>query len=100
MKNYVKAVPIIKDCAARNLIWLGWFHSHPFRGDSIYMSQIDIGYHFIQQGLNPFWTALVLNPHQIHNSTTTHGIRAFRLQLTADLKVIKTVVHLSLNLIK
>ena len=63
------------------------------------MSQIDIGYHFIQQGLNPFWTALVLNPHQIHDSTTTRN-RAFRLQLTADLKVIKTVVHLSLNLIK
>ena len=29
-EDYVKAVPIIKDCAARNLIWLGWFHSHPF----------------------------------------------------------------------
>lgn len=79
-EDYVKAVPLIKDCATRGLEWLGWFHSHPFRlGDHLYMSTIDIGYHYIQQQLNPFWTALVLNPHQINSWMTVRGMRAFRL---------------------
>jgi proteasome lid subunit RPN8/RPN11 len=86
-EDYIKAVPIIKECGTRNLEWLGWFHSHPFQGgDHLYMSNVDVGYHYIQQQLNPFWTALVLNPHQINDHKTCKGMRAFRLQEKYDKK--------------
>lgn len=104
-EDYIKAVPIIKECSSRNLEWLGWFHSHPFpRGDHLYMSNIDVGYHFIQQQLNAFWTAIVMNPHQINDSKTILGMRAFRLQEKYDKKkqtrdVKKKPVVLSLSIV-
>jgi proteasome lid subunit RPN8/RPN11 len=97
-EDYVKAVPLIKDCVTRGLEWLGWFHSHPFRiGDHLYMSNIDIGYQYIQQQLNPFWTALVLNPHQINSWRTVRGMRAFRMKEKrkkgSNLRIVTKQVH-------
>lgn len=86
-QDYEKAAPIIKDCERRGLGWLGWFHSHPFRGDSIYMSSTDVQYQFFQQQLNPLWTAIVLNPNQVRDPNTTKGARAYQLWIpsTSDI---------------
>ena len=96
--DYEKILPIIKDCATRNLEWLGWFHSHPFkRGDHIYMSNTDISYQYPAQIQNPYWTAIVCNPHQIKDSSTTRGMRAFRLFFNPDdLKLTKKVIEVPL----
>ena len=96
--DYEKILPIIKDCATRNLEWLGWFHSHPFkRGDHIYMSNVDVSYQYPAQIQNPFWTAIVCNPHQIKDRSTTRGMRAFRLYYnTDDLKLTKKVIEIPL----
>lgn len=99
-EDYVKAVPLIKDCTKRNLDWLGWFHSHPFSGDAIHMSSIDINHQQIQQQLNPFWTALILNPHQISDPTTTKGVRAFRLQQKTGKKPSREICRLNLSMIQ
>jgi len=70
--DYEKVLPIIKDCSTRNLEWLGWFHSHPFkRGDHLYMSQTDVSYQYPAQIQNPNWTAIVCNPHQIKDPSTS-----------------------------
>jgi proteasome lid subunit RPN8/RPN11 len=79
-EDYVRVVPLVKECESRKLIWLGWFHSHPFkRGDHLYLSNKDIAHQYIQQSLNPFWTAIVLNPHQKEDPNTILGARGFRL---------------------
>ena len=86
-QDYEKAWPLIQDCAKRNMIWLGWFHSHPFRGgDHLYMSQLDKEHHFPAQNLNPHWTALIINPYQIHDTSTTKGIRAFQFAIDNQTK--------------
>ena len=43
------------------------------------MSDTDISYHRPAQMQNALWTALVLNPHQKKDKTTTEGMRAFQL---------------------
>ena len=98
--DYVKVVPIIKACATKGLEWLGWFHSHPFRkGDQIYMSSTDIAHQRIQQALNPAWTAIVLNPHQIDDPKTAKGARAFQLKRNEKKeKITKKVLGLELIL--
>ena len=98
--DYEKVLPIIKDCSTRNLEWLGWFHSHPFkRGDHLYMSQTDISYQFPAQIQNPYWTAIVCNPHQIKDSSTFRGMRAFRLFYNSDdLKLTKKVIEVPLKI--
>ena len=79
--DYVKAVPLIKENAKNGLDWIGWFHSHPFqKGDHIYMSRTDIIHHYHAQLQNPSWTAIILNPYQIQDSTTLNGARAFQLK--------------------
>lgn len=79
-QDYEDVVPLIKECLARKFEWLGWFHSHPFKGgDHIYMSKTDISYQYPAQSQNPFWTAIVINPYQINDPTTVRGMRAFRL---------------------
>ena len=96
--DYEKILPIIKDCSTRNFEWLGWFHSHPFkRGDHIYMSNTDISYQYPAQIQNPYWTAIVCNPHQIDDSSTTRGMRAFRLYFNSDdLKLTQKVIEIPL----
>lgn len=96
--DYEKVLPIIKDCSTRNLEWLGWFHSHPFkRGDHIYMSQTDVSYQYPAQIQNPYWTAIVCNPHQIKDRSTTRGMKAFRLSFNSDdLKLTKKVIEILL----
>ena len=80
-EDYVKVVPLIKSAAERNLDWMGWFHSHPFKGgDRIYMSRTDVTYHHPAQTQNPHWTAIVINPHQIYDPTTVQGMRAYCLE--------------------
>ncbi|UYP45217.1 hypothetical protein NEF87_001502 [Candidatus Lokiarchaeum ossiferum] len=80
-EDYVKVVPLIKNAESRDLDWLGWFHSHPFKGgDHIYMSHTDVTYHYPAQTQNPNWTAIVINPHQIQDPTTVRGMRAYRLE--------------------
>ena len=79
--DYERLYPIIKQCESDGLTWLGWFHSHPFEGrDHIYMSQKDVNYQRPAQQQNPFWTAIVINPHQIRDPNTTQGMRAYRLK--------------------
>ena len=96
--DYEKVLPIIKDCSTRNLEWLGWFHSHPFkRGDHLYMSQTDVSYQYPAQIQNPNWTAIVCNPHQIKDPSTSRGMRAFRLLYNSDdLELTKKVIEISL----
>ncbi|MHA1520211.1 MAG: hypothetical protein ACTSRK_08515 [Promethearchaeota archaeon] len=78
-EDYERVYPLIKSHEAEGLIWLGWFHSHPFKGgDHIYMSKTDIKYHSNAQNGNPNWTAIVINPHQCQDPNTFHGMRAFR----------------------
>lgn len=98
--DYEKVLPIIKDCSTRNLEWLGWFHSHPFkRGDHLYMSQTDVSYQYPAQIQNPYWTAIVCNPHQIKDPSTFRGMRAFRLFYNAaDLKLTKKVIEVLLKI--
>ncbi len=80
-EDYVKVVPLIREAADRNLDWFGWFHSHPFKGgDHIYMSHTDVSYHLPAQTQNPFWTAIVINPHQRDDVSTVRGMRAYRLE--------------------
>ena len=99
-EDYEKAVPIIKECQKMHLEWLGWFHSHPFYpGDHLYMSNVDVANHRPAQTMNPFWTAIVINPHQQNDPRTTLGARAFRLkQKDSTQKVKRKVVNLSLLL--
>ena len=98
--DYEKVLPIIKDCSTRNLEWLGWFHSHPFkRGDHLYMSHTDISYQYPAQIQNPYWTAIVCNPHQIKDPSTFRGMRAFRLFYDSDdLKLTKKVIEVPLKI--
>ncbi|MHA1855083.1 MAG: Mov34/MPN/PAD-1 family protein [Promethearchaeota archaeon] len=93
--DYEKVLPIIKDCSSRDLEWLGWFHSHPFKhGDHLYMSNTDIFYQYPAQIQNPFWTAIICNPHQINDSSTSRGMRAFRLYYDLDVsKLTKKVIE-------
>ena len=80
-EDYVRLIPIIKQCESDGLKWLGWFHSHPFKGgDHIYMSTKDVNHQRPAQQQNPFWTAIVLNPHQIQDPKTSQGMRAYRLK--------------------
>jgi proteasome lid subunit RPN8/RPN11 len=79
--DYERLYPIIKQCELDGLKWLGWFHSHPFKGgDHIYMSHKDVNYQRPAQQQNPFWTAIVINPHQTRDPNTTQGMRAYRLK--------------------
>lgn len=78
-EDYERVYKLIKKYDPLGLKWLGWFHSHPFKGgDHIYMSNTDVKYHSNAQNGNPFWTAIVINPHQITDPSTFHGIRAYR----------------------
>ena len=80
-EDYERLYPILKQCESEGLKWLGWFHSHPFKGgDHIYMSQKDVNYQRPAQQQNPFWTAIVINPHQIRDPNTSQGMRAYRLK--------------------
>jgi proteasome lid subunit RPN8/RPN11 len=97
-EDYERIVPIIKECSIRSLEWLGWFHSHPFSGDAIYMSNVDIAHQYIQEQMNSFWTAIVLNPYQINDPKTTNGARAFRLKRKNNKKIQKKVQQLELIL--
>ena len=94
--DYEKILPNIIDCSVLILEWLGWFHSHPFkRGDHIYMSNTDLPTPSLQNIQNPYWTAIVCNPHQIKDPSTTRGMRAFRLYYnTDDLKLTKKVIEI------
>ena len=100
-EDYVKLVPIIKEMNSNGLDWVGWFHSHPFKGgDHLYMSRVDIKYQFPAQSQNFLWTALILNPYQISDPSTVSGIRAFRLkwkkkkhQLTKKVEVLNLEIN-------
>jgi proteasome lid subunit RPN8/RPN11 len=100
-EDYIKLLPLIKESTSRNLEWLGWFHSHPFKnGDHLYMSEVDISYQFPAQFQNPFWTAIVLNPYQIQDALTNRGSRAFRLDwFLGNSKPSKNVVQLQMELV-
>jgi proteasome lid subunit RPN8/RPN11 len=81
-EDYERAVPLVHQAAARGNEWVGWFHSHPFGGKgSLYLSAVDIAHHRPAQRQNPLWTALVLDPLRLDDSTTTRGLKAFRLDL-------------------
>jgi len=98
--DYERIYPIIKKCHVDGLTWLGWFHSHPFKGgDHIYMSQTDVNHHRPAQQQNPFWTAIVINPHQIRDPNTCQGMRAYRLKWkTGKSRPSKRVLKLNLML--
>lgn len=96
-QDYEKLIPIVKEYESKTLEWLGWFHSHPFHGDALYLSRTDFEYQFIQQQINPYWTAIVLNPYQIDDPSTTKGARAFRIH---SLELKKSVQTLKLILLK
>lgn len=105
-EDYETSLPLIQNCAQRHLDWLGWFHSHPFKGgDRIFMSRKDQHYHFnAQQGML-HWTALVLNPHQISDPNTTQGLRAYQFmvnekktEITHKLKEIPVIIPSNIEL--
>ncbi|MHA1584747.1 MAG: Mov34/MPN/PAD-1 family protein [Promethearchaeota archaeon] len=102
-EDYERVYPIIKDSQKRKLEWLGWFHSHPFAGgDHLYMSTTDIRYQLPAQTQNPFWTAIILNPHQKNDPTTMNGARAFRLiakESRGRITITKKVKTLQISLV-
>lgn len=97
--DYEKLYPIIKENDKLGYAWLGWFHSHPFKGDSLYMSQIDYDHQIAQQTRFPYWTAIIVNPNQISDKNTTQGARAFRLNLNSEEKEYKKMNLLNLTIV-
>lgn len=100
-EDYEKALPLIQNANKKGLLWLGWFHSHPFNnGDHLYMSKTDKNYHYPAQIQNSYWTAIIINPFQINDLRTTKGMRAFQLIWDPNSsKLTKTVKILNISII-